>query len=440
MTLWLYRKIHSAILKTGDVLTTFTQPLMKRLPEILVRRFENCGYVLWDDLSFIEQRIVDYNPLFFNVSVVLPEMADIRVDLLTKENLNKMDTTCESGSLRPALDEDVTWLTDAEHVFSRYQEDVRMCAVMAFLPPRCFIFCDNTGCNRKQRLLDINEGLRISVLRKSLSKKSVEIRPGKLLVGLRMGLYMRVIVLENDVFRPMMIRCVCLDYNAIYSFGRHELFNLPEDFSVKAVPTNAFLGRYRGTFYVYQSKQEQVKNAMRRLESFDGTRPYFTCAVYGSAPDGLIIVDTCIMNLNEWRSESLITRGIAAPMDDDVEIKLSPDEARMMWKDKFEMCAKSMSVKSSGQKVQRTRGQNGYPEYSSNEYDSAIAERFAGEFRLLENSENPSSTNCNAPKKMQSSSNEYGNRGRSFEIGFDNRDTESRKKKKRKKKETFPRT
>lgn len=52
--------------------------------------------------------------------------------------------------------------------------------------------------------------------------------------------------------KPIKVRCACMDYNAIYSFERDELFPLPPEFSPKTVPVNIFLGRFRGTHYVFK--------------------------------------------------------------------------------------------------------------------------------------------------------------------------------------------
>uniref|UniRef100_A0A0N4X9K7 DUF4817 domain-containing protein n=1 Tax=Haemonchus placei TaxID=6290 RepID=A0A0N4X9K7_HAEPC len=77
------------------------------------------------------------------------------------------------------------------------------------------------------------------------------------LVGARDGVYMRVAVLHGDVDQSRMFRCVCLDYNAVYNFERSELFPLPDGFSVNEVPTNTFLGRIRGTHYIYDDKKRR---------------------------------------------------------------------------------------------------------------------------------------------------------------------------------------
>ncbi|VDM59367.1 unnamed protein product [Angiostrongylus costaricensis] len=387
----------------------------KKAPELFIRRFEKCGYVLWDELSVLEKQMVDYNPAFFSISIVPPEMVEARVDLLSSVvNVEEVDVTGKSGKLRRALDEDVAWMTDSEYVFSRYKEDIRECAVMAFLPPRCFIFCDNEGSENDERLLNISCGLRTAVQRESC-KERVEIRPGALLVGLRMRIYMRVIALESDVHHPTRVRCVCVDYNAIYSFEHHELFNVPREFSPKNIPINAFLGRFRGTYYVYQDKHEEVSNALCPLKNNEGTAEFAMCAIFGTAPDeygefakisgpmeaalisknygndlflqhtytcirvldrrlahaskkdkdGLLIIDTCMGKSEEWVSDVLIRTGITAPMGDNLEVELSPGEARKMWKER----------------IRRRHDQRKYLDCTAVMYEDTSAKMFANERR-----------------------------------------------------------
>ncbi|RCN51286.1 hypothetical protein ANCCAN_02647 [Ancylostoma caninum] len=255
------------------------------------------------------------------------DFVERRVKLIRQPNIDQLDKTGQKGGLRPAVDEDFAWLPDAEFVFPLHKFAIRECAVIAFTPPRCFIMCDKEGTEDEERLNEISDGLRESYTRSPPREDDTEIRPGIALVGIRRNVFMRVVVLEADVHKPMKVRCACMDYNAIYSFEREELFPLPTEFSPKNVPINIFLGRFRGTHYVFKDKYEEVNNAMCQPNKDEGLVSFVTCAIYGAAPDGLTIVDATMPDENGWVSLVMIRSCIAAPMAGDPPIRCSAAQA-----------------------------------------------------------------------------------------------------------------
>ncbi|EYC19119.1 hypothetical protein Y032_0025g1182 [Ancylostoma ceylanicum] len=309
--------------------------IQEKSPKILIDRINHQGFVLWSELSVVEKRLVDYNPSFFEVSIDLPDFVERRVKLIRQPNIDQLDKTGHKGGLRAAVDEDFAWLPDVEFVFPVHKFSIRECAVIAFTPPRCFIMCDKEGTEDEERLSEISDGLRESYTKAPPRDDDTEIRPGVALVGIRRNVFMRVVVLEGDVHKPKKVRCACMDYNAIYSFEREDLFPLPAEFSPKNVPVNIFLGRFRGTHYVFKDKYEEVNNAMCQPNKDEGLVSFVTCAVYGAAPDGLTIVDATMPEDNGWVSLVMIRSCIAAPMADDPPVRYSGTQAEMALQQKY---------------------------------------------------------------------------------------------------------
>uniref|UniRef100_A0A158P7X1 SET domain-containing protein n=1 Tax=Angiostrongylus cantonensis TaxID=6313 RepID=A0A158P7X1_ANGCA len=168
-------------------------------------------------------------------------------------------------------------------------------------------------------------------------KESVEIRPGALLVGVRKRIYMRVIALGSD------------------------------------------------------DKHEEVSNALCPLKNNEGTAEFAMCAIFGTAPDGLLIVDTCMGKSNEWVSEVLIRKRITAPMDDNLDVELSPGEAKKMWE----------------KNVGKRHDKSEYSDCTAIKHDDTSAKMFANERRLFEELENRPSTYSS--EKVQGSINGYKN-------------------------------
>ncbi|VDL69477.1 unnamed protein product [Nippostrongylus brasiliensis] len=210
--------------------------------------------------------------------------------------------------------------------------DMQLCAVMAFAPPRCFVLCDDRFIEDETRVFHISSGLKSVLSRKPLGKP--KILPGNPLVGVRSGIYLRVFVLESDANHPMKYRCVCLDVNAIYSFGPEHLHPLPEEFSTHAVATNVFLARFRGTRFVLSDMYEAVDSALCQPNRDEGIVETITCAIYGVSPDNLTVVDACMTNGEKWVSEELIDRGMVALAKNDPDVLLSPLEAEEMLESK----------------------------------------------------------------------------------------------------------
>ncbi|KAL6725657.1 hypothetical protein Aduo_007694 [Ancylostoma duodenale] len=315
------------VFKEGLLRKQCQDSIQEKSPKILIDRLKQQGFLSWSELSVVEKRLVDYNPSFLEVSIDLPDFVERRVKLIRQPNIDQLDKTGHKGGLRPAVDEDFAWLPDVEFVFPLHKFAIRECAVIAFTPPRCFIMCDKEGTEDEERLNEISDGLRESYTRSPPREDDTEIRPGVALVGIRRNVFMRVVVLEADVHKPMKVRCACMDYNAIYSFEREELFPLPTEFSPKNVPVNIFLGRFRGTHYVFKDKYEEVNNAMCQPNKDEGLVSFVTCAIYGAAPDGLTIVDATMPDENGWVSLVMIRSCIAAPMAGDPPVRCSAAQA-----------------------------------------------------------------------------------------------------------------
>ncbi|KAK6746371.1 hypothetical protein RB195_012467 [Necator americanus] len=306
--------------------------IQKKSPRILIERLKQGGVLLWSELSVLERRLVDCNPWFFEVSIDLPEFVERRVKLINGSKLAQIDINCKNGGLRPALDEDLAWLPDANivypiHKFSIREISLDFCAVIAFTPPRCFIMCVKDDKEEQERLSEVSDGLRDIYTKYPRKKGEIEIRPGVALVGVINDVLMRVVVLEADVRKPTKVRCACMDYNAIYSFNREDLFPLPSEFSPQKVPVNIFLGRFRGTHYIFKNKYVEANNAMCQPNKDEGMVSFVTCAIYGAAPDGLTIVDATMPDDNGWVSSVMIRARIAAPMAGDPDIRCSAVQA-----------------------------------------------------------------------------------------------------------------
>lgn len=306
--------------------------IVERLHQIFIERLRREGSLYWHGLSNPEKRLVNYNPSLFGIFIDLPGPSEPRVRLLSPAATSEqVDQTGQSGKLRRAFDQELEWLTAGQTVFDRRHEDVRACAVMAFVPPRCFILCDDTGTTNEERLLKISDLLK-DAMDSATREPVAEILPGCAVVGVLSGVYVRVIVLESVPNQPKKYRCVCLDHNAIYSLSRSELFRLPDECSVSKIPTNAFLARFRGTFYVYENKYDEISDTLCQPDDYEGKVEFIKCAIYGTAPDGLTIVDACLDDMDVWVSELLLRDGIAAALENDPEVKLTTDEAEKMFK------------------------------------------------------------------------------------------------------------
>nr|CDJ81411.1 unnamed protein product [Haemonchus contortus] len=316
--------------------------LLEKAPKILLERLKKEGSLLLENLTVLEVQLVNYNPSVFSIYIDMPRCPIPKVKMLRDVAPEELDFSGRSGNLRHAFDEELVYLTTSKLMFSRVKEDVRECAVMAFVPPRCFIFCDGKGTENDERLLSISEGLENAIVNGSAAAAS-NIRPGEALVGARDGVYMRVAVLHGDD-QSGEIRCVCLDYNAVHNFDRSELFPLPDGFSVDEVPANAFLGRIRGTHYIYDDMYDAAYS-LCKPNDYEGLVPLVLCAIYGRTAfffhcdytrfwDHLTIVDVCISIADGWLSERLVNSKVAAPFEPDSRVKITPFEAEEMLKDK----------------------------------------------------------------------------------------------------------
>ncbi|WKY01854.1 hypothetical protein Q1695_015680 [Nippostrongylus brasiliensis] len=312
----------------GDVMTLQKQ----RLANLFVNRLKDGRCVPWKGMHVLDMQLVNYNPSVFDLFVDLPDSDDLQVRMRRPATVEELDITGKSGNLRHAVDVELSWLTDAKLVFNNLNEDVRSCAVMAFAPPRCFVLCDDRFIEDETRVFHISSGLKSVLSRKPLGKP--KILPGNPLVGVRSGIYLRVFVLESDENHPMKYRCVCLDVNAIYSFGPEHLHPLPEEFSTHAVATNVFLARFRGTRFVLSDMYEAVDSALCQPNRDEGVVETITCAIYGVSPDNLTVVDACMTNGEKWVSEELIDRGMVALAKNDPDVLLSPLEAEEMLESK----------------------------------------------------------------------------------------------------------
>ncbi|VDO90105.1 unnamed protein product [Heligmosomoides polygyrus] len=272
--------------------------IVERLHQIFIERLRREGSLYWHGLSNPEKRLVNYNPSLFGIFIDLPGPSEPRVRLLSPAATSEqVDQTGQSGKLRRAFDQELEWLTAGQTVFDRRHEDVRA--------------VDQTGQSGK--------------LRRAFDQELEWLTAGQTVFDRR----------HEDVRapnQPKKYRCVCLDHNAIYSLSRSELFRLPDECSVSKIPTNAFLARFRGTFYVYENKYDEISDTLCQPDDYEGKVEFIKCAIYGTAPDGLTIVDACLDDMDVWVSELLLRDGIAAALENDPEVKLTTDEAEKMFK------------------------------------------------------------------------------------------------------------
>ncbi|VDN27895.1 unnamed protein product, partial [Cylicostephanus goldi] len=99
------------------------------------------------------------------------------------------------------------------------------------------------------------------------------------------------------------------------------LFPLPDEFSAEKLPVNIFLARFRGTHFVYKDKFDEIIEGLCQPNKDEGLVAFVTCAVYGPAPDGLIIIDATMPH-GGWVSSVLVRSGIVAALAGDPNIEV----------------------------------------------------------------------------------------------------------------------
>ncbi|CAJ0597876.1 unnamed protein product [Cylicocyclus nassatus] len=332
------------VLERNQLRTRCRDIMQEKSSKIFIDRLEKEGYLRWSTLNKLEKRLVDYNPAFFQLSIDLPDFVEPRVSMIRTPHPEQVDVTGSKGGLRAAIDEDFAWLPDATFTFDAQKCGFRECAIMAFTPPRCFIMCDEVGTELEERVDAISDDLR-AFYSKSLHRASdnIDVRPGVALVGLRGDTFLRIVVLEADIHISTKVRCSCMDRNAIYSFDRDELFPLPDKFSAEKLPVNIFLARFRGTHFVYKEKYDEIIEGLCQPNKDEGLVAFVTCAVYGLAPDGLVIIDATMPN-GGWVSSVLVRSGLVAAMARDPNIAWSSEQAEQAIKSKHEKEMLSNSV------------------------------------------------------------------------------------------------
>ncbi|KAK5971333.1 hypothetical protein GCK32_010085 [Trichostrongylus colubriformis] len=147
--------------KADEIRRKCRNSLLEKTPKILIERLKKEGCLLLKNLTVLEVRLVNHNPSVFNVYIDMdmPRCPVAKVRMVQEVDPEQLDLTGKSGNLRHAFDEEFADLTTSKLFFSRTREAVRKCAVMAFVPPRCFILCDEKGTQDEERLKSISESL-----------------------------------------------------------------------------------------------------------------------------------------------------------------------------------------------------------------------------------------------------------------------------------------
>uniref|UniRef100_A0A1I7XD37 Mediator of RNA polymerase II transcription subunit 13 n=1 Tax=Heterorhabditis bacteriophora TaxID=37862 RepID=A0A1I7XD37_HETBA len=216
---------------------------------------------------------------------------DLGTGLISMESvILKCETTAEliesnilKGNLRSVVETDLLWMTKALSVTPKEQEGYRVCSVLTFIPPRCFLFSDSEGNMSAARWSAIAELLETHYAAHPSVPGDIEIQPGvECAARNECGEYIRVIIIGQGASSTS-FRCAALDYHAMVEIEYSWFMALPRSLSTSFLPANTFLGRIRGIQYVPLEYQSCVGDILNQPFNEQETMPS-SCAIFGIDP------------------------------------------------------------------------------------------------------------------------------------------------------------
>ncbi|GMR58286.1 hypothetical protein PMAYCL1PPCAC_28481, partial [Pristionchus mayeri] len=209
---------------------------------------------------------------------------------------------------------DISMLCKKEHLAfdSVHKGQIHMAALLTSFDPNRLVLTLHED-NMMDQLQLIMRDLRTAYVDKT--PLSV-VKPGQFAVAINGEIILRVVVLRHSVEDKNNFVVACLDFNAILTVEKVNLFEMFDRFGVHAVRASTFVARINGMEHLTASGHAGVKMAVKNGEdpNDDSVKAFQPFVFHGVDENGELVVDVAIVMGTEvvWMGEAF-SRFVASP-------------------------------------------------------------------------------------------------------------------------------